>query len=137
MYYEQDYIMRLIKQVIQALIGILLNKKTTMEYDMPVNRQQTNGEDFLARLISLADAGKICEAENELSDILESGSDPAFQIALMFYDHLNNYDDSFLEEHSFSREEIRQGFWMWQSVWAPYTLPLPLWMKIRKPYERV
>ncbi len=63
----------------------------------------------LARLISLADAGKICEAENELSDILESGSDPAFQIALMFYDHLNNYNDSFLEEHSFSREEIRQG----------------------------
>ena len=38
MYYEQDYIMRLIKQVIRALIGILLNKKTTMEYDMPVNR---------------------------------------------------------------------------------------------------
>ena len=109
MYYEQDYIMRLIKQVIRALIGILLNKKTTMEYDMPVNRQQTNGEDFLARLISLADAGKICEAENELSDILESGSDRAFQIALMFYDHLNNYDDSFLKENGFSREEIRQG----------------------------
>ena len=84
MYYEQDYIMRLIKQVIRALIGILLNKKTTMEYDMPVNRQQTSGEDFLARLISLADAGKICEAENELSD-------------------------TFLEEHGFSREEIRQG----------------------------
>ena len=27
----------------------------------------------------------------------------------MFYDHLNNYNDSFLEEHGFSREEIRQG----------------------------
>ena len=51
----------------------------------------------------------IIQAENELSDILESGSDPAFQIALMFYDHLNNYNDSFLEEHGFSREEIRQG----------------------------
>ena len=109
MYYEQDYIMRLIKQVIRALIGILLNKKTTIAYDMPVNRQRTSGADFLARLISLADAGKICEAENELSDILECGLDTAFQIALMFYDHLNDYTDTFLEEHGFSREEIRQG----------------------------
>ena len=109
MYYEQDYIMRLIRQVIRALIGILLNKKTTPEYDMPVNRQQTNSEDLFARLISMADAGKICEAENELFDILESGSDVAYQIALMFYDHLNEYTDSFLEEHCFSREEIRQG----------------------------
>ena len=91
------------------MIGILLNKKTAMEYDMPVNRQQTSGEDFLARLFSLADAGKICEAENELSDVLESGSDLACKIALMFYDHLNEYPDSFLEEHGFSREEIRQG----------------------------
>lgn len=109
MYYEQDYIMRLIKQVIRALIGILLNKKTLVEYDMPINRQQTTGEDPLARLIALADAGKICQAENELFDILESGSDMAYQTALMFYDHLNEYTDSFLEEHDFSREEIRQG----------------------------
>ena len=42
-------------------------------------------------------------------DILESGSDMAYQTALMFYDHLNKYTDSFLEEHDFSREEIRQG----------------------------
>ena len=82
MYYEQDYIMRLIKQVIRALIGILLNKKTAMEYDMPVNRQQTSGEDLLARLIPLADAGKICEAENELSDVLESGSDRILPVRL-------------------------------------------------------
>ena len=27
----------------------------------------------------------------------------------MLYDHLNNYDDYFLEEHGFSREEVRQG----------------------------
>ncbi len=109
MYYEQDYIMRLIKQVIRALIGILLNKKTTMEYDMPVNRQQTSGDDILTRLIALADAGKICEAENDLSDLLEGGSDAVHETALLFYEHLNEYTDSYLEEHRFSREEIRQG----------------------------
>ncbi len=36
MYYEQDYIMRLIKQVIRALIGVLLNKKTLVEYDTAI-----------------------------------------------------------------------------------------------------
>lgn len=52
---------------------------------------------------------RMWQAENELSDVLESGSDLACKIALMFYDHLNEYPDSFLEEHGFSREEIRQG----------------------------
>ena len=109
MQYEQDYMMRLIKQVIRALLGTLLNKKTTPAYEMPINDQQTSGDDFLSGLILLADAGSICDAENRLMDMLESGSEEAFLAALAFYDHINEYDDDFLEEHSFSREEIKDG----------------------------
>ena len=109
MQYEQDYIMRLIKQVIRALLGILLNKKTTPAYEMPVNNLQTSGEDFLSGLILRADAGSICEAENKLLEKLESGSSEAFVAALAFYDHINEFDDDFLEEHDFSREEIKDG----------------------------
>ena len=109
MQYEQDYILRLIKQVIRALIGILLNKRTTLEYEMPVNNLRTSGDDLLSKLNSLADAGYICEAENRLLEALECGSEEAFLTALYFYEHINEYDTDFLEDHHFSREEIREG----------------------------
>ena len=109
MQYEQDYIMRLIKQVIRALIGVLLNKKTTEVYEMPANQIRNSGDDLLSRLLLLADAGKICEAENRVFEEMEKGSRESFLLALEFYDHINEYDTDFLEEHNFSREEIRQG----------------------------
>lgn len=109
MQYEQDYIMRLIKQVIRALIGTLLNKRTTITTDLLVNRQRRSGDDFLFRLTMLADQGKICEAENILLEAVEGGSDEAYQTALLFYEHINEYSDEFLEDHNFSRKEIRQG----------------------------
>ena len=109
MQFEQDYVMRLIKQVIHALIGTLLNKKTTMEYEMLANRQHRSGEDHLSKLTMLADQGKICEAENMLLESLEGESDEAYRTALLFYEHINEFDEDFLEEHNFSRAEIREG----------------------------
>ena len=109
MEFEQDYVMRLIKQVIHALIGVLLNKKTTLEHEMLVNLQQNSGDDYLQRLTILADQGKICEAENMLLDALEGGTHETCLAALLFYEHINEFDDDFLEEHNFSRSEIRQG----------------------------
>ena len=109
MQYEQDYILRLIKQVIRALIGILINKRTTLEYEMPVNNLRTSGDDLLSKLIILADKGCICEAENRIFEALESGSEEAFLMALYFYEHINEYDTDFLEDHHFSRGEIREG----------------------------
>ena len=109
MQYEQDYIMRLIKQVIRALIGTLLNKRTTEIYEMPANQIQKNGDDLLSRLLLLADAGKICEAENRLWEELTKETPEAFLMALEFYDHINGYDNNFLEQNNFSRDEIRQA----------------------------
>ena len=109
MEFEQDYVMRLIKQVIHALIGVLLNKKTTLEHEMLVNLQQNSGDDYLQRLTILADQGEICEAENMLLDALEGGTHETCLAALLFYEHINEFDDDFLEEHNFSRNEIRQG----------------------------
>ena len=109
MQYEQDYIMRLIKQVIRALIGILLNKQTTLHYELPSNRMQTNGDDMLQKIIPLADKGSICEAENILIGEMDSGAESVIYTGLLFYEHINDYDDEFLENHNFSRDEIRQG----------------------------
>ena len=118
--------MRLIKQVIRALIGVLLDKKTTLEHEMLANGQQTSGEDYLQRLAVLADQGKICEAENMLLEALESGSDEACRAALLFYEHINEFDDDYLEEHDFSRAEIRQGVLNVAEYMGKYAMAAPL-----------
>ena len=126
MYYEQDYIMRLIKQVIRALIGTLLNRRTTLEHEMLANQQQNSGEDLFQRLAVLADQGKICEAENMLLEAMESGSDEALRAGLLFYEHINEYDDDYLEEHNFSRAEIRQGVLDTAERMGTYAMAAPL-----------
>ena len=130
MQYEQDYIMRMIKQVIRALIGVLLNKKTMLEYEMLSNLQQNSGDDYLQRLMFLADQGKICEAENMLLEAVEGGSDEAYLAALLFYVHINEFDDDYLEEHNFSRDEIRQGILNIAERMGKYTLAAPLFSEI-------
>jgi hypothetical protein len=126
MQYEQDYIMRMIRQVIHALIGVLLNKKTTPEYEIPANRQQNTDDNLFQRLAVLADQGKICAAENILLEALDSGSDEAFMTGLQFYDHVNDYDDDFMEVNNFSREEIRQGILGLAEQMGKYAMAAPL-----------
>ena len=126
MQYEQDYIMRLIKQVIRALIGTLLNKRTTLEHEMLANQQQNSGDDLFQRLAVLADQGKICEAENMLLEAMESGSDESLRAGLLFYEHINEYDDDYLEEHNFSRAEIRQGVLDTAEWMGTYAMAAPL-----------
>ena len=109
MEYERDYIMRLIKQLIRALISVIFNRKGTIKYEMPINDQITSGRDVYALLVEMADAGDINGAENRLYEEIEAGIPNIYQMALAFYDHINDYDDAFLEEHGFSREEIVQG----------------------------
>ena len=126
MQYEQDYIMRLIKQVIRALIGTLLNRRTTLEHQMLANQQQNSGDDLFQRLAVMADQGKICEAENILLEAMESGSDEALRAGLLFYEHINEYDDDYLEEHNFSRAEIRQGVLDVAERMGTYAMAAPL-----------
>ena len=118
--------MRMIRQVIHGLIGVLLNKKTTPEYEIPANRQQNTGENLFQRLAVLADKGKICAAENILLEALDSGTDEAFMTALQFYDHINDYDDDFLEVNNFSREEIRLGILSLAEQMGKYAMAAPL-----------
>lgn len=107
MAFEQDYIMRMIKEMVRALTSVLLKKKFN-ELDLE-DKAEITGDDETKELFALADAGQINEAENLL---LENGdfNDPRFiQEAMAFYEHINEYEDEFLEEHNYTREEIVDG----------------------------
>lgn len=107
MAYEQDYIMRMIKEMVRALMSVLL-KKRFHELDLE-EKAEITGDDETKELFDLADTGKINEAENLLLENADFSNPRFIQEAMAFYEHINEYDDEFLEEHNYTREEIVDG----------------------------
>ena len=107
MKFEEDYVMRMIKDMVKALACVVFGKRFT-EYE--VEEEKADDTDFLYRdIIEMADRGKINEAENILLDELDTGDLNMFEIALCFYLYLAHLDEDFLEEHRYTREEIGEG----------------------------
>lgn len=106
--YEQDYLMRMIKQMIKALMNFLLGKDNTA-YELPIEEHDASSDGFYYSLIDLADKGKINEAENLLSKSINYGDKWSIHSAIAFYGYLNELDDEFLKAHDYSRDEIAMG----------------------------
>ena len=104
---RQDYITRMVQEMVRMLLKLMFGIEAENP-DLEMFRD-AQARERTERLLMLADEGRIDEAENELSDILESCVPEHMQTGLLFYWHLNEKDDAFLETHDFSREEIRDG----------------------------
>lgn len=104
---EQDYIMRLIKELVRALLKVIFHT----DVDMPSVEMLKDSQRrcALEELLNMIDRGEINEAENRLSELLEDGAGQELELALIFYSHLNEKSNEFLETHDFSREEIKSG----------------------------
>lgn len=105
--FEQDYIMRLVKEIVRVLLKLLFNLDT--ESPAPELLESEEERAALDALFDMVDSGNINEAENQAYEIFSDGSMNHFEMALLFYSYLNDKSDDFLTEHDFSREEIRQG----------------------------
>lgn len=105
--FEQDYIMRLIKEMVRTLLKLLFNIDT----DSPSAELLKNREDkqTLETLLAMIDEGRIDDAENQIYDITADGDKRNLEIAILFYSYLNDKSDDFLEAHNFSRDEIKSG----------------------------
>lgn len=105
--FEQDYIMRLIKEMVRTLLKLLFHIDT----DSPSAELLKAREDkqTLETLLAMIDEGRIDDAENQIYDITADGDKRNLQIAVLFYSYLNDKSDDFLEAHNFSRDEIKSG----------------------------
>ena len=105
--FEQDYVMRLIKEMVRAILKLLFNIYT----ESPTTELLENKEEreTLENLLDMVDAGKINEAENKLYDLISATDINSLEVALLFYSYLNDKADDFLEENDFSRDEIKLG----------------------------
>ena len=105
--FEQDYVMRLINEMVRAVLKLVFNIDTdspSAELVKDLEEEQTLNE-----LTDLVDAGCINEAENRIYEITEARNKKDLEVALLFYSYLNNQSDEYLEEHDFSRDEVKSG----------------------------
>ena len=63
--YEQDYVMRMIKDMVRAL-ALLIFGKRDIRYEIPEENARTEEDDLYTRILQMADRGEINEAENIL-----------------------------------------------------------------------
>lgn len=103
--FEQDYIMRLIKEMIRTILKLLFNFDT----EIPTAELLENEEEkaTLETLLNMVDDGDINEAENKIFEIVEAGKRESLELVLLFYSYLNDKSDDFLTENNFSRKEIQ------------------------------
>ena len=106
--YEQDYVMRLIKQMMQALAKIIFKKTDEEEINETILTTGPGGGKEID-LFHMADNGQINEAENLLYEHLDTSDMSQLRNAFAFYEHINEYQNDFLEEHNYSREEVLEG----------------------------
>lgn len=106
--FEQDYLMRMIKQMVKSIIKIL-GGKSFSEDELPLEEQYQASEGSYRKLLELVNDGKINEAENMLYDIIDYTKKDDICMAVSFYGYLNGLDDEFLKNNDFSREEVHLG----------------------------
>lgn len=104
---EQDYIMRLIREMVRAILKLLFGIDTVSPTDELL--KESEDKETLDKLCDLVDAGNICEAENIIYDLTEKGEMSKLEVAVLFYAYLNEKEDDFLKANDFSREEVKNG----------------------------
>lgn len=105
--FEQDYIMRQIRQIIKILVKVLFN----IDDESPSSAliQNIESRKTADDLLRKAETGNINNAENELSELIKNRTADGLLIGIVFYSYLNEKDDDYLEISNFSREKVENG----------------------------
>lgn len=104
--FEQDYIIRLIQQMVRTILKLLFNMDK--KEDMIIFEDEKT-EQIYNQLLELVNQGMINEAENMLYEQLDTNNTAELKMGLLFYEYLNELSDETLEQCDYKREEIRMG----------------------------
>ncbi len=108
--FQDDYVMRTISDLVRAIARLTLGKP---DCDFSLAEDAKENEDALHRLYrkmtDLAEDGQINEAENLLFEDVDTENKEYLNMALSFYQYLNEFKDDDLLTANYSREEIVDG----------------------------
>ncbi|CCX38056.1 putative uncharacterized protein [Clostridium sp. CAG:1013] len=106
----EDYIVRMIRDMGRLLARVLGSDALEPEtVEASSSLPSGDGLPLLEELKNMCGRGEINQAEDLLFERLDFSDPSTFPIALVFYQHLNEFSDKELEAWDYSREEIFQG----------------------------
>lgn len=106
--FENDYVMRMIHDMVRMIAKLFLNKDT-VTYEFPEEANFTNTDYLYQSILERLENGDINDAENMLYEKFEEGNERYMEMCLDFYARLNQLSDDYLEEHNYSRDEVEEG----------------------------
>lgn len=106
---EKDYIMRMIKEMVQVLFSLVFGKKYVSVELEDENKYEVSGN-TLKYFFDMIDQGDINEAENLLLEDLDYTNKEEVMAAAFFYQHLSQKDDDFLRRNDYTKDEVLFGF---------------------------
>lgn len=106
---EKDYVMRMIKEMARVIFSLAFDKTYVSVEMEKANKYRVSGK-ALNDLWEMIDAGQINEAENLLLEKNDYADKEEVMGAALFYLYLSEKEDSFLEAHQYSKEEVLFGF---------------------------
>lgn len=104
--YEQDYVMRMNKDVVGMIAMIVFGKKIEALTDI-VNEEEAGSDKTSSELF--CEQGDISENEGFLLQALEERKSRALERLILFYAYLNDKSEDYLKENHYSHERIREG----------------------------
>lgn len=107
--YEQDYIMRVNRDVIRTIAKLLLNKDIDSPEISFSDELKSEGKRSLELMNGQTDMGNLHTLEQEIWKLMEEGQERALEKALLFYSYLNEQNEEYLASQNFSREKIKMG----------------------------
>ena len=102
--FEQDYIMRQIKECLDAAMRLLFHVNVESPAMLVLKDQQK--EALVRKLTDMLDGGKVREAISELDYATADGSQDDLVVGYRFYTHLCQKDDDYLEKYGLRYSDV-------------------------------
>lgn len=106
--YEQDYIMRMIHDMVRMQLKLFFNIDEKTEPDIILMEDLHTGEKY-DPLQDLLRRGEINDAENLLYEMIDPSRPEDLKLALLFYEQVSRIAPDVLEASDYSQEEIKEG----------------------------
>ncbi len=100
--------MRMIKQMVRALVSVILGKDFKLVELPNENKFDVSGKP-LQEYLDLVDRGMINEAENRILENVDYSDRNDIAALACFYEYISRKDEAFLEEHDYSMGEVLDG----------------------------
>lgn len=106
--FKNDYIMKIIENIIRFLAKVIFNKDY-IKYEFPDFDKYEKTDYLYKDILKLLEEAKINEAENLLFENINRYDERYIEMALDFYQRINSLSDEELSKANFSRKEIEEG----------------------------